>query len=292
MFTPGYFDGITTADYFREPLKIIDIRKGGLGIPGGVIGGVLALLIYTKVNKISFMEWADYIAPGLLVGQGIGRWGNFINQELYGKPSNLPWAIEIDPNYRYPGFENISHYHPLFLYEFFLNILAAIVLMLIDRFFKKKLYKGDIFLLYLVAYPSIRFGLEFVRLVPSLSKSGVNINQTVMLVVLILAIVTFILRHTILKPKSVEDAIETESDESLTETEMLEEVTKEELEEELDEINQLDAEFFDDVSQFAESSNPGFVKDDAINSKEELEENCKEGIASLDEASKESPSED
>jgi len=241
VFTPGYFDGITTADYFREPLRILKIWEGGLGIPGAVIGGALAMFIYAKVKKISFLEWADYIAPGLLVAQGIGRWGNFINQELYGKPSNLPWAIEIDPEFRYPGFENISHYHPLFLYESILNVLAAIVLLLINRFFKKKLYKGDTILLYLVFYPAIRFGLEFVRLVPSLSKSGVNINQTVMLVVLILAIVTLVLRHTIFKPKQSEETDEESVEENSDDETALAETVEEEQTEDLQELDSLDA---------------------------------------------------
>jgi len=242
VFTPGYFDGITTQEYFKNPLLILQIWKGGLGIPGGVIGGALALFIYTKVKKESFLQWADYIAPGLLVAQGIGRWGNYINQELYGKPSNLPWAIEIAPEYRYPGFENISHYHPLFFYEFVLNILAAVILLLIDRNFKKKLYKGDIFLLYLVAYPAIRFGLEFVRLVPSLSKSGVNINQTVMLIVMILAIVVFVLRHTFFKPKQSEELAEEEV--------YLDETVEDEQAEDLEELDSLDA----DLSEIPEGT--------------------------------------
>lgn len=242
VFTPGYFDGISTVEYFKNPLLILQIWKGGLGIPGGIIGGAIALWIYTKVKKISFGEWADYIAPGLLVAQGIGRWGNFVNQELYGKPSNLPWAIKIDPPYRYPGFELIERYHPLFFYEFALNILAAIVLLIIGRFCKKKLYKGDLILLYLVFYPAIRFGLEFVRLVPSLTRSGININQTVMLVVMIVAIVALILRHTFLKPKQTEETEALPLDEDLVEGEGPEDIVEDELEEELQDLNQLDGE--------------------------------------------------
>ncbi len=240
VFTPGYFANITTADYFREPLLILQIWNGGLGIPGAVIGGALALFIYTKVKKISFLEWADYIAPGLLVAQGIGRWGNFINQELYGKPSNLPWAIKIHPDFRSPGFKDIERYHPLFLYEFILNIIAAIILLVINRVYKKKLYKGDTFLLYLVFYPAIRFGLEFVRLEPSLSKSGININQTVMLVVMILAIVTLVLRHTFFKPKQSEEASDDET--------LLDDVVDEEQIEDMQELDSLDV----DVSEVSE----------------------------------------
>ncbi len=240
VFTPGYFDGISTAEYLKNPLLILQIWNGGLGIPGGVIGGAIALWIYTKVKKMSFAEWADYIAPGLLVAQGIGRWGNFINQELYGKPSNLPWAIKIEEPYRYPGFELIERYHPLFLYEFILNILAAIVLLVIGRVCKKKLYKGDLILLYLVFYPAIRFGLEFVRLVPSLTKSGININQTVMLVVMILAIIALILRHTIFKPKQTEDIEETLEEAAFVDGEDLEDITEEERQEELVELDALD----------------------------------------------------
>jgi len=115
-------------------------------------------------------------------------------------------------------------------------------LLLIDRNFKKKLYKGDIFLLYLVAYPAIRFGLEFVRLVPSLSKSGVNINQTVMLIVMILAIVVFVLRHTFFKPKQSEKLAEEEV--------YLDETVEEEQAEDLEELDSLDA----DLSEIPEGT--------------------------------------
>ncbi len=110
--------GITTQYYLTHPLDMIDIRKGGLGIPGAVAGGVLALWIYTRRKKLSLITWLDITAPGLALAQAIGRWGNFFNQELYGAPTNLPWKIYIDPAHRLPGFENVAYYHPLFLYEF------------------------------------------------------------------------------------------------------------------------------------------------------------------------------
>lgn len=273
VFTPGVYDG-TTASYFEDPIKILQIWKGGLGIPGGVIGGAIALWLYTKVKKLNFAEWADYIAPGLLIGQGIGRWGNFINQELYGRPSNLPWAIKIDPLYRIPGFDLIERYHPLFLYEFILNTLAGILLLIISRVCKKKLYKGDLILLYLVFYPAIRFGLEFVRLVPSLTKSGININQTVMLVVMILAIIALILRHTILKPKQEEETAEMLVDEAVLDGEALEEAVDEELVEEVAELDRLDAEVsetVDTVESLAEETEAK-ISEDADELVETIEE--------------------
>jgi len=199
VFTPSASNiaqGVTTENYLRNPIEILKMWKGGLGIPGGVIGGALALIIYTKSKKLSFWQWADFIAPGLLVGQAIGRWGNFVNQEVYGRPTDLPWAITIDPQYRISGFEQVVKYHPLFLYESLLNLIGAGVLLWIDRKFKDKLFKGDIFFGYLIWYSTVRFLLEFLRLDPS-PVNGININQTSMLVVGVIAVGFLILRHTV-----------------------------------------------------------------------------------------------
>ncbi|MFM8321209.1 MAG: prolipoprotein diacylglyceryl transferase, partial [Chloroflexota bacterium] len=120
IFTPPpsmAAQGLTTAFYLTHPRDALAVWEGGLGIPGAVIGGALALLLYCRRNKLSFAEWADIAAPGLALGQAIGRWGNFVNQELYGRPTNLPWAIPIAPQHRLPGFEQYTHFHPLFLYE-------------------------------------------------------------------------------------------------------------------------------------------------------------------------------
>ena len=199
VFTPSASNqamGVTTENYLRNPIEILKIWKGGLGIAGGVIGGALTLIIYCRSKKLNFLEWADYIAPGLLVGQAVGRWGNFVNQEVYGRPTDLPWAITIDPPYRIPGFEQVAKYHPLFLYESILTLLSAGLLLLINRKWRKKLFTGDLFFLYLVLYPTFRFFLEFLRLDPS-PVNGININQTFMLIVAVFAALLLVLRHTV-----------------------------------------------------------------------------------------------
>jgi phosphatidylglycerol:prolipoprotein diacylglycerol transferase len=174
--------GITTAFYLTHPLDAISIWKGGLGIPGAIIGGVLALYLFCRSKKISFLLWTDIAAPGLALGQAIGRWGNFVNQEVYGAPTNLPWAIRIDPQYRLPAYLATEYYHPLFLYESLLSFANMGILLWLARRYDKRLYQGDIFLIYLVNYTVVRFFLEFLRL-DAAQVGGLNVNQTVSLLV-------------------------------------------------------------------------------------------------------------
>lgn len=114
------------AFYFAHPLLIPAIWHGGLAIHGAVIAGALALWYFAKKYKISFLKLADALMPALLLGQAIGRWGNFFNQELFGAPTTLPWGIFIDPSNRPLGFEQFSHFHPTFLYEFIWNVLIVV----------------------------------------------------------------------------------------------------------------------------------------------------------------------
>ncbi len=199
--------GITTQYYLTHPLDMIDIRKGGLGIPGAVIGGVLAMWIYTRRKKLNLVTWLDITAPGLALAQAIGRWGNYFNQELYGAPTNLPWKIYIDPAHRLPGFETIAYYHPLFLYESLWNLANVTILLWLSRRFSKRLKTGDIFLGYLVIYPVGRFLLDFLRLDAS-RVAGINANQTLSAIVAILAAGFLILRH---RPSHPEKATKNES---------------------------------------------------------------------------------
>jgi len=185
--------------YFMYPLDIFKFRQGGLGIPGGVMAGALAFWFYARKKKISFSKWLDVFAPGVALAQAIGRWGNYFNQEVYGFPSNLPWAIYIDPAHRIPGFENVERYHPTFLYEFLWNLLNMAILLWVSRKFAGKLKSGDVFLLYMVIYPLGRFLLEFIRLEYS-PIAGVNINQVVMAVIGILSAAALVLRHLKKKP--------------------------------------------------------------------------------------------
>jgi phosphatidylglycerol:prolipoprotein diacylglycerol transferase len=191
--------GITTYYYLTHPLDALDIRNGGLGIPGAVIGGILALYLFSRRKKLSFALWADIAAPALALGQAIGRWGNFVNQELYGAPTNLPWAIYIDPQHRLPEFANSAYYHPLFLYESLWNLANAFLLIYLGRRLNSRLKPGDLFLTYLVIYPLGRFLLEFLRL-DSSQVAGLNVNQTLMLFVGLVSAIALILRHRLFPP--------------------------------------------------------------------------------------------
>ena len=186
--------GYTTHYYLTHPLALINTRAGGLGIPGGVIGGGIALYLYSRYRKQSFLVWADIAVPGVALAQAIGRWGNFFNQELYGKPSTLPWAIYIDPVNRVPGYTQFSNFQPLFLYESIWNLLNMAFLLFMSRRFAGWLKDGDLLLMYLIGYPIGRFFLEFLRL-DSPRFGTINVNQMVMLAVALVSGFLLFWRH-------------------------------------------------------------------------------------------------
>lgn len=197
VFTPSpsaIAEGRTTIFYLTHPFDLINIRNGGLGIPGAVIGGLVALFFFARKNNLNFAEWTDIAAPALALGQAIGRWGNFFNQELYGAPTNLPWKIYIDPQHRLPGFENQAYYHPLFLYESLWDLANMALLLWLTRRYGDRLKNGDIFLIYLIVYPVGRFFLDFLRLDAS-RLAGINANQTFVAVVAVLSALALFLRH-------------------------------------------------------------------------------------------------
>jgi phosphatidylglycerol---prolipoprotein diacylglyceryl transferase len=194
ILTPPPSSGITAAWYLTHPLDAFAIWKGGLGIPGAVIGGVIVLYFYARRHNLNFPEWTDIAAPSLALGQAIGRWGNFFNQELYGAPTDLPWKIFIDPDHRLANYLDVEYYHPLFLYEAIWNLANMFLLLWASRRYAGRLKHGDIFLIYLVVYPIGRFLLDFLRLDASL-VGGININQTIMAVVAVLAVAALYWRH-------------------------------------------------------------------------------------------------
>ena len=191
--------GITAAYYLAHPLEAIAIWNGGLGIPGAVIGGALTLYLYTRKKGLDFAQWMDILAPGLVLAQAIGRWGNYVNQEIYGAPTNLPWGIFIEPRYRLAEFMDVEYYHPLFLYESIWNLINMGFLLYIGRRFQKYLKNGDIFLLYAIIYSTGRFLLEYLRLDVAV-VGQLNFNQTFMGVIALAAAGLFLLRHLHDKP--------------------------------------------------------------------------------------------
>jgi phosphatidylglycerol:prolipoprotein diacylglycerol transferase len=158
-------------DYYKEhPMDIFIPRNGGfagLGIYGGFIGGIIGVLGYTWYKKLNFFQWADFAAPGLLLAQSVGRWGNFVNQELFGPPTTLPWGIKIDCVNRqfYEQYNcNIlgpdTRFHPTFLYESIWNFAGVVLMVLAFKKFGDKLRTGDLLFFYLIYYPLGRFFIE------------------------------------------------------------------------------------------------------------------------------------
>jgi len=158
---------MTDLDYYlAHPNQMFGFQMSGLRIYGGVFGGALMLAVFAWRKKLRFWEWADYAAPGLILAQAIGRWGNFINQESYGPPTDLPWGIYIDPSRRLPGLEMYERFHPFFFYESILNFFVFLILLYLSlRWVKKRSY-GDIVCLYGVLYSVARIFVEPWRLDP------------------------------------------------------------------------------------------------------------------------------
>jgi len=192
----------SVADYLRSPMQLLNVRSGGLGIFGAIIGGGLGIFLYSLRNRLKAVEWTDIAVVGLALGQSIGRWGNFINQELYGKPSSLPWAVHIDPLYRLNEYVEFERFHPTFLYESLWNFAAFLILLRLARRYRKSLRSGDLLALYLVFYSVGRIVMELFRLDSrTVSLAGVNTGLPVAtLISIIVAIpmaVLLIYRHLI-----------------------------------------------------------------------------------------------
>ncbi|MBE9219852.1 prolipoprotein diacylglyceryl transferase [Dolichospermum flos-aquae] len=155
------------SEYSQHPEKIIAIWEGGIAIHGAILGGVVAALIFAKLNQISFWQLTDLVAPSLILGQAIGRWGNFFNSEAFGRPTNLPWKLYIPPERRPLDLVNFEYFHPTFLYESLWNFMVfALLLTLFFRALSQKprLKVGTLFLVYSVAYSLGRFWIEGLRM--------------------------------------------------------------------------------------------------------------------------------
>lgn len=171
-------------EYAQHPSWIFQIWRGGIAIHGAIIGGLVAALIFARLKQIPFWQLTDLVAPSLILGQAIGRWGNFFNSEAFGRPTNLPWKLYIPPENRPLGYEQYSYFHPTFLYESLWDVMVfAILLTLFFRGLKSrpKLKLGTIFLVYLIIYSIGRFWVEGLR-TDSLMLGPLRIAQVVSLV--------------------------------------------------------------------------------------------------------------
>ena len=176
--------------YFGDggnPVEALYIWRGGLGVWGAIALGAVGVLIACRLRGIKWLPMADALAPGVLVAQAIGRWGNWFNQELFGKPTDVPWALEIDPEYRPPGFEDFATFHPTFLYEFVWNVLAFAVIIWLDR--RYRLGGGRVLALYVMGYTLGRGWIEALRIdtVQMSDVLGLRLNVWTSIVLFVLA---------------------------------------------------------------------------------------------------------
>lgn len=150
--------------FSQEPLwKIFAIWEGGIAIHGAIIGGLMAGYLFARRRKLSFLTLVDVVAPGLILGQAIGRWGNFFNSEAFGGPTDLPWKLFIPLANRPSGMESVAFYHPTFLYESFWNLgVFGLLLFVFFRF--RQLKPGSLFCLYALTYSLGRIWIEGLRM--------------------------------------------------------------------------------------------------------------------------------
>ncbi len=201
--------------YKDDLLKIVEPPYTGLGIYGGVALGLVVFVAYTRHYRQSFWAWADVAAPAILITQGIARWGNFFNQELYGPPTNLPWGIAIQCQYRVAEFACPvgssptatlgQHFIPLFLYESLLSFLGVGVMLWLLRHPPRWLRLGDLALLYFAWYGTERFLLEFFRAGYNWTFFGMPTAQVVSIIAIVRAAIVFAIRHS--RPRRPEDSI-------------------------------------------------------------------------------------
>lgn len=184
-----------------QPIRALYIWDGGLGIWGAVALGAVGAWIGCRRHGIRLADFADVVAPGLAVAQAIGRWGNYVNQELYGGPTTLPWALRIDPAHRPADTPSIGLYHPTFLYESIWDVGVAVLLVWAGRRFG--LRNGRLFALYVAAYAVGRAWIEALRVDHANHILGLRLNDWTSLIVFAAAVAFFVVRGRHAAPEPV-----------------------------------------------------------------------------------------
>jgi phosphatidylglycerol:prolipoprotein diacylglycerol transferase len=184
--------------YLDHPGEAINVRLGGLTIHGALAAGILLFFLFCRRRGYRFLPWADVVIAAVPIGQAIGRWGNWANQEAFGTPTNLPWAVTIDPDRRPPGYEQYATFHPTFLYEGLLDLAIAGVLIWMvlkmpgHRFFRE----GDALWSYLLLYGIARLIVESVR-TDSLYIGPLKAAYWVSGMLIVGGVGALVLRHTV-----------------------------------------------------------------------------------------------
>ncbi len=199
---------VTSPDrYLHDPVAALYVWQGGLGIPGGIAGGVLAGWLVCRSKGIAPGALADSIAPGVALAQAVGRLGNWFNQELFGRPTDLPWGLEIARRYRPERYLDVATFHPTFLYELLWNVGVAVAVVLADR--RWRLGHGRVFVLYLGLYAVGRAWIEALRVDDATRFFGVRLNDYVAGAVVLFAVVYLTARRGSGREEVVERADDT-----------------------------------------------------------------------------------
>jgi len=182
--------------YVKNPLNIFMLWRGGLAIHGGIIAGLITGYYFARKHKLDFWQLAAIYAPALALAQAIGRWGNYFNQEIFGRPTDLPWGIPIATANRIPEFFNGQFFHPVFLYESTGNLLIFLALIYFHVWIIKKFDINKIKFIgyklltlgYLLLYSALRFLMEFIRIDSTPEYLGLRLPQIVSLLIILLSV--------------------------------------------------------------------------------------------------------
>jgi phosphatidylglycerol:prolipoprotein diacylglycerol transferase len=189
------------SEYAQRPQDIFAIWKGGIAIHGAIIGGILTAAIFSRIHKVSVWQMLDLIVPSLILGQALGRWGNFFNSEAYGSPTNVPWKLFIPPSNRPPDLLDYDYFHPTFLYESVWNMGVFTILIFLFFWSLKsgKLKLGTLTFVYFITYSLGRFWIEGLRM-DSLMLGPLRIAQVVSLVAIVLGILGLLWLYVFKRP--------------------------------------------------------------------------------------------
>jgi prolipoprotein diacylglyceryl transferase len=259
---------VTDYDRFRNNWgEIPAIWNGGLGIPGGLLLGTVVGMYVAQRRHIPIAVGATCAAPAIALAQAIGRWGNYFNQELYGRPTDLPWALQIDADHLEAGYAVGTTFHPTFLYESLWSLGLCFLLLWIDK--KWRPAPGQLFVMYVIGYGLGRFWVEGLRIDRADEFGGLRLNQIVALAAVVIGVVVLLWmrRHPIPEPV-VGEARDGSGDEPDTDDLSVAAPATDPADEPTDDPTQVDGDADDDVQGGVDDDVQGGVDDDASSTSE------------------------